>query len=59
VIIKELLIFEAKTQLKNTCLNYLLTHLDNHALKNTDHVWMGTFTDSHNRLTLMGCLKAR
>jgi hypothetical protein len=29
------------------------------ALKNTDHVWTGTFTDGHNRLTLMCCLKAR
>jgi len=31
--------------------------MDNPALKNTDHVWTGIFTDGHNRLTVMGCLE--
>ena len=31
--------------------------MDNPGLKNTDHVWTGTFTDGHNRLTVMGCLE--
>jgi hypothetical protein len=32
--------------------------MDNPALKNTDHVWTGIFTDGHNSLKVMGCLEA-
>ena len=31
--------------------------MDNPALKNTDHVWTGIFTDGQNSLTVMGCLE--
>ena len=31
--------------------------MDNPGLEKNAHVWTGTFTDGHNRLTVMGCLE--